>query len=62
MAPGARELADRLRAGARDLGRLREPAGVADEQLRAAFAALQRMTVGKADPAYNAAIDAVGRA
>jgi RND superfamily putative drug exporter len=44
------------------LPKLIGPAQVADEQLRAAFAQLQGMTVGKSDPNYNAALDAVRRA
>jgi putative drug exporter of the RND superfamily len=44
------------------LPQLLAPAQVADEQLKAAFAQLQGMTVGKSDPNYNAALDAVRRA
>src|ERR1700710_580284 len=44
------------------LPKLLGPAQVADEQLKAAFAQLQGMTVGKSDPNYNAALDAVRRA
>jgi RND superfamily putative drug exporter len=38
------------------------PARVADEQLKAAWARLQAMTVGKTDPEYAAALEAVRRA
>ncbi len=44
------------------LPQLIAPAQVADEQLKAAFAQLQGMTVGKTDPNYAAALDAVSRA
>jgi RND superfamily putative drug exporter len=44
------------------LPQLLAPAQVADEQLKAAFAQLQGMTVGKSDPNYAAALDAVRRA
>jgi RND superfamily putative drug exporter len=44
------------------LPKLVAPAQVADEQLKAALAQLQGMTVGKTDPNYNAALDAVRRA
>ncbi|MFN8163096.1 MAG: MMPL family transporter [Solirubrobacterales bacterium] len=42
--------------------RLLEPSKVADEQLRTALAQLQAMTVGKSDPNYTAALEAVRRA
>ena len=45
-----------------ELPQLIAPAQVADEQLKAAFAQLQGMTVGKSDPNYSAALDAVRRA
>jgi putative drug exporter of the RND superfamily len=38
------------------------PAAVADEQLKAALAQLQAMTVGKSDPNYAAALEAVRKA
>jgi RND superfamily putative drug exporter len=38
------------------------PAKAADEQLKAALSQLQGMTVGKEDPNYNAALEAVRRA
>jgi putative drug exporter of the RND superfamily len=38
------------------------PSRVADEQLKAAWARLQAMTVGKTDPEYAAALEAVRRA
>jgi RND superfamily putative drug exporter len=44
------------------LPRLLGPAKVAEEQLAAALVQLQAMTVGKTDPAYAAALDAVRRA
>jgi len=44
------------------LPKLIAPAKVADEQLKAALAQLQGMTVGKEDPNYNAALEAVRRA
>jgi putative drug exporter of the RND superfamily len=44
------------------LPRLLAPAKVADEQLKAALAQLQGMTVGKADPNYAAALETVRRA
>ncbi|HYC82492.1 MAG TPA: MMPL family transporter, partial [Solirubrobacterales bacterium] len=44
------------------LPKLIRPATVADEQLKAALGALQAMGVGKTDPGYNAALDAVRQA
>ena len=44
------------------LPRLLAPAKVADEQLKAALAQLQGMTVGKTDPNYPAALEAVRQA
>ena len=44
------------------LPELIEPAKVADEQLKEALAKLQAMTVGKTDPEYAAALEAVRRA
>ncbi len=44
------------------LPQLIAPAKVADEQLRAALAQLQGMTVGQSDPNYAATLDAVRRA
>jgi RND superfamily putative drug exporter len=44
------------------LPRLAGPAQVADEQLKLALAQLQAMTVGKSDPNYSAALEAVRRA
>jgi RND superfamily putative drug exporter len=44
------------------LPKLIAPAKVADEQLKAAWAQLQGMTTGKADPNYAAALEAVRRA
>ena len=42
--------------------RLQGPAQVADEQLKAALAQLDAMTVGKGDPNYAAALAAVRQA
>jgi len=42
--------------------KLQGPAQVADEQLKAALAAVQGMTVGQSDPNYAAALEAVRRA
>jgi putative drug exporter of the RND superfamily len=42
--------------------KLAGPATAAEEQLKAALAALQAMTVGKSDPSYNAALEAVRQA
>jgi putative drug exporter of the RND superfamily len=42
--------------------KLAAPATVADEQLKAALSALQAMTVGKTDPSYTAALEAVRQA
>jgi RND superfamily putative drug exporter len=58
----ARELPAGLRAGARDLGKLREPAQKTEAELRAALKELDAMTVGKADPRYRAAYTAVATA
>ena len=44
------------------LPRLQGPAREADEQLRAALSRLEGMTVGKSDPDYAAALEAVRRA
>ncbi|HEX3734810.1 MAG TPA: MMPL family transporter [Solirubrobacterales bacterium] len=44
------------------LPQLLAPAKVADEQLKAALAQLQGMTVGQTDPNYTAALEAVRRA
>jgi putative drug exporter of the RND superfamily len=59
----SRELQKALREeGNVNVPRLRGRAGVVDEQLRSAFAQLQGMTVGKSDPNYTAALEAVRRA
>jgi RND superfamily putative drug exporter len=42
--------------------KLAGPATAAEEQLQAALAALQAMSVGKSDPSYGAALEAVRRA
>ncbi|HEX8646202.1 MAG TPA: MMPL family transporter [Thermoleophilaceae bacterium] len=60
--PGARELARGLASGADDLGDLREPASIGDEQIRIAYEALAAMTVGRADPRYADALRAVATA
>ena len=57
-----RELADGLRGGGRDLGRLREPAQIAETELARAFRLLTTMTAGRVDPNYEDALAAVGRA
>src|SRR6201999_3313022 len=44
------------------LPKLIPPATTADEQLKAAMAALQAMGVGKTDPQYGAALEAVRQA
>jgi putative drug exporter of the RND superfamily len=44
------------------LPKLIAPAGVADEQLKAALAQLQGMTTGKSDPNYTATLEAVRKA
>ena len=44
------------------LPRLQAPAAEAEAQLKTAFERLKEMTVGKADPSYAAALDAVRRA
>ena len=59
----SRKLEKSLRKDANGtLPRLLGPTKVADEQLRAALTQLQGMTVGKEDPNYLAALDAVRRA
>ena len=60
--PRMRELRDGLRRGASSLEDLREPAQTADRELAAAWRALNRMTVGKADPQYLEALRSVGTA
>jgi putative drug exporter of the RND superfamily len=59
----SRKLEKALEADANTtLPRLLGPAKVADEQLKAALTQLQGMTVGKDDPNYGAALEAVRRA
>jgi len=59
----ARKLEKSLRQDANStLPRLLAPAKEADQQLRAALAQLQGMTVGKEDPNYAPALEAVNRA
>lgn len=61
--PRLRELADGLGRGSRDLGRLaEEPAATADTELRRAYEALAAMTLGRTDPQYRQAFEAVARA
>lgn len=62
LVPGAEQLADGLRDGSSDLEQLREPVGVAERELERALEELDAMTVGKADPRYAAALEAVARA
>lgn len=62
LVPGLRELASRLREGKSGVSDLRTAAQRAESELRTAFAALGRMTVGRVDPAYNAALTAAGSA
>jgi RND superfamily putative drug exporter len=59
---GGRKLRDALRAGSTDLGRLREPIGVATNELIRAWDGLQAMTIGRADPLYPEVTEAVGTA
>lgn len=56
------QLANGLRSGAHDLERLREPAQIADTDLRRAFRLLTTMTTGRLDPNYKGAVEAVGEA
>jgi RND superfamily putative drug exporter len=62
IAPGASRLEHGLREASREVGRLREPAQVADAELAKALRALEAMTMGKADPRYPEAIESVSRA
>jgi RND superfamily putative drug exporter len=59
---GARRLAEGLRDGGARLGDLREPVGIATDELAQAWEALQGMTIGKTDPRYVEALESVGRA
>ena len=59
---GARTLADRLRRGARQIERLKEPAVTAEREVTQAQRALRDMTVGKGDPQYARALESVIRA
>jgi RND superfamily putative drug exporter len=58
----ARLLENAMRSGEERLAELREPVRATDEQLGAAWAALQRMSVGRGDPEYAAALQAVAAA
>lgn len=60
--PVAAELAIGLKNGAENLRRLRGPAGMTQDELRKAFAALRAMSIGKADPRYRAAMESTGKA
>jgi RND superfamily putative drug exporter len=51
-----------LRQGSTDLGRLRQPAQIADAQLDAALQKLKDMTIGKADAQYAGLYEAVATA
>ncbi|HEX8648059.1 MAG TPA: MMPL family transporter [Thermoleophilaceae bacterium] len=62
IAQGGRRLETALRGGADQLGRLREPIGIATDELIRAWDGLQAMTIGKADPLYPQVVEAVGRA
>jgi len=60
---GVDQLLSGLRAGRADLERLREPAQLADRQLKDALAALDRMLpTSKVDPSYRRVYEAVGTA
>lgn len=61
-APAAQRLADGLRSGADDLGRLHGPAATTEGQLQEALRNLKAMTVGKADPRYVQSLTAVAKA
>jgi RND superfamily putative drug exporter len=58
----ARRLAAGLDAGGDGLTRLREPAQLASSELAKAFDDIAGMTIGKADPRYEAALTAVATA
>jgi RND superfamily putative drug exporter len=61
--PRLRELADGLAQGSRDLDRLAaEPATMADDELGRAYEALAAMSLGRTDPQYRRAYEAVARA
>lgn len=60
--PGANQLAQGLEAGAADLSKLREPAQIIEKESKAALDALNRMTVGKVDPAFFDAYKSVATA
>lgn len=58
---GAGQLADGLRDGRTDVGKLTDAAGQATGDAEALIAALNGMTLGKADPRYRAAVQAAGK-
>ncbi|MFL5911660.1 MAG: MMPL family transporter [Gaiellaceae bacterium] len=60
-APGAHQLATGLSDGVGQLGRLRAPAQVAQDQVQRAWDALNAMNVGRTDQRYSDALDAVGK-
>jgi RND superfamily putative drug exporter len=61
--PGVAQLSAGLRDGQSGLNGLREPAQIADQQLKAALAGLDGMlATSKLDPAYRRVYEAVGRA
>ncbi|MGZ5326518.1 MAG: MMPL family transporter, partial [Solirubrobacterales bacterium] len=62
LAPGADRLAGELREGQGRLGQLRLPAQATENQTQAAFATLNRMTIGKADPLFAQALREAGTA
>jgi putative drug exporter of the RND superfamily len=58
----SRKLLKSLEGSAAKLPQLQAAALVAEEQLKAAFAGLQQMTTGKADPTYAASLESVRKA
>ncbi|MEA2347592.1 MAG: putative drug exporter of the superfamily [Thermoleophilaceae bacterium] len=58
LGPGVSRLADGLGGGGKDLGRLTEPAGVIEQQLKNAIDDLNNMLIGKTDPRYGKALRA----
>jgi RND superfamily putative drug exporter len=60
--PHARRTEGHLAEATGRLPRLQEAAKIADEQLKTALQQLEGMTVGKTDPNYAAALEAVGKA
>jgi putative drug exporter of the RND superfamily len=62
LSGSSRLLENAMRSGDARLGELHEPLQGSEEQLLAAWRALQRMTVGRGDPEYAAALAAVEEA